>query len=711
MKIFSTINQIKLILALLLFAALQGKLKAQVTIGSNTAPNSNAVLDLISNDNKGLLLPRVALTSTTSPSPLSVHVAGMLVYNTATSGSAATAVSPGIYYNNGSAWMTTISGINNIYNTDGTLTANRTVTMGGKTLNFTGGNLGIGTNSPADKLHILGNSSKLIIDNGANATSEIGIVFKNGDATASQPKSAIISKGYNNWKRADMYFVLDGAADNGPYDLATDTKMIIKAESGNVGIGTASPSAKLDVAGQIKISGGSPSNGKVLTSDANGLASWTDPYSGINNIYNTDGTLTANRTVTMGGKTLNFTGGNLGIGTSSPNAPLDVYAAANARTSVFARGGDPGFQLGFYNSGLNGAGNVVTKLGMSYNGGTPSSSINFHRGGGTTDSYISFATKNNSTPSMVINGNNVGIGTNSPSAKLDILGGADADGAADPRAMAFQHRTGGFRHWISTRHNGVANNNQNAIDFYLNNSTTVDGSSAPGTGSALGMSVTPTGVGIGTNSPTNKLHILGNSSKLIIDNGANAISEIGIVFKNGDATGSQPKSAIISKGYNVWKQADMYFVLDGAPDDGPYDLTTDTKMIIKAESGNVGIGTASPNYKLHVNGDVGAYTYNCISDIRLKKNIKPAEINNQQVFNIRPVTYTLKEDPEQLTRLGVIAQELETIFPNLVKTDQNGYKAVEYDKISLLLLSVVKQQQKDIEQMKEQLKKLEEKVK
>jgi hypothetical protein len=43
---------------------------------------------------------------------------------------------------------------------------------------------------------------------------------------------------------------------------------------GNVGIGTENPSAKLEVAGQIKITGGSPGEGKLLTSDNNGTASW-----------------------------------------------------------------------------------------------------------------------------------------------------------------------------------------------------------------------------------------------------------------------------------------------------------------------------------------------------------------------------------------------------------------------------------------------------
>lgn len=80
-------------------------LRAQVKFGNNPGTiNANSVLELEAT-NKGLLLPRVALTSLTAAAPLSAHVAGMVVYNTATAGTAPNNVIPGYYYNNGSNWL------------------------------------------------------------------------------------------------------------------------------------------------------------------------------------------------------------------------------------------------------------------------------------------------------------------------------------------------------------------------------------------------------------------------------------------------------------------------------------------------------------------------------------------------------------------------------------------------------------------------------
>lgn len=102
---------------------------AQVKIGlpASTA-NSSSILDVSNTGDgtKGLLLPMVALTGTDMAAPLPAHVAGMMVYNTATAGVGATAVVPGIYVNDGTKWQQLVG------STSGTATyTNSTINCGG----------------------------------------------------------------------------------------------------------------------------------------------------------------------------------------------------------------------------------------------------------------------------------------------------------------------------------------------------------------------------------------------------------------------------------------------------------------------------------------------------------------------------------------------------------------------------------------------------
>jgi hypothetical protein len=96
-----------LMLTLMVLSA--ASMNAQVTIGSDQEPDESAVLDLQSTD-KGLLIPRVALTAVNSATPLTSKVAGMVVYNTGTGGVA----DKGVYYNDGTNWIKIGSGELNV---------------------------------------------------------------------------------------------------------------------------------------------------------------------------------------------------------------------------------------------------------------------------------------------------------------------------------------------------------------------------------------------------------------------------------------------------------------------------------------------------------------------------------------------------------------------------------------------------------------------
>ncbi|GAB0156020.1 hypothetical protein CHRYSEOSP005_12820 [Chryseobacterium sp. Alg-005] len=94
------------IMALVLFTSFFSA-NAQVRVSNSSGTvNPQSILHLESSGNdKGFLLTRIALQATNLSNPLSAHVAGMIVYNTATAGTAANRVTPGLYYNNGTSWV------------------------------------------------------------------------------------------------------------------------------------------------------------------------------------------------------------------------------------------------------------------------------------------------------------------------------------------------------------------------------------------------------------------------------------------------------------------------------------------------------------------------------------------------------------------------------------------------------------------------------
>ncbi|WP_079240844.1 beta strand repeat-containing protein [Chryseobacterium indologenes] len=388
----------------------------------------------------------------------------------------------GYYYYNGSAWVKlhnpTNSATGNIYNTDGTLTGNRTVSQGSNTLAFTGtqpnafsvngstfsvdaanSRVGVGTVSPANKFVVKGFNAQ---------PSALGL----------EPTNATLRVDGDSNHAMDF-----GTYLNAPYGTyissqnktsATGLPLVLNPVGGNVGVNT-TPKTALDVNGAItnretvvSVSGNAasvPSNVSQiqLTGSATGTvtitapaapnagqrlivfnnttggfgatlggvtvpngkalefvysnSSWVSTEGGLLgaapvNIYNTDGTLTGNRTVSQGSNTLAFTG-------TQPNA----FSVNGSTFSVDAANGLVGVGTTTPSTKLT-ISTPDSNFGLSHTNGTIS--LRTYIGGGA--GFVGTSTANdlklmtNNTAKMVVtSGGTVGVNVSSPSAVLDIM--------------------------------------------------------------------------------------------------------------------------------------------------------------------------------------------------------------------------------------------------------------------------------------------------
>jgi len=134
------------------------------------------------------------------------------------------------------------------------------------------------------------------------------------------------------------------------------------------------------------------------------------------------------------------------------------------------------------------------------------------------------------------------------------------------------------------------------------------------------------------------------------------------------------------------------------------------RMVIDA-SGNVGVGMVpSGGYLLEVNGRLKTAGVNETSDKRFKEKIVTVDNALSKVLSLRGVNYywNSKAFPqknfEDKLQLGLIAQEVETVLPEVVHTDAEGFKSVEYSKVVAVLIEAMKEQQKLIDQQKFSIK-------
>ncbi len=113
--------------------------------------------------------------------------------------------------------------------------------------------------------------------------------------------------------------------------------------------------------------------------------------------------------------------------------------------------------------------------------------------------------------------------------------------------------------------------------------------------------------------------------------------------------------------------------------------------------GNIRIGVTASNNGCITSGTNATITGTCSSDIRFKKNIESVQDMLDRIVQLNVVEYNWRQDefPEKHwgseREMGFIAQQVEKIFPELVETQKDGYKAVHYEKIPILALQGVRE--------------------
>jgi hypothetical protein len=503
---------------------------------------------------------------------------------------------------------------------------------------------------------------------------------------------------------------------------------LVLKRTGNVGIGVESPDKKLEVFGDIKISGGDY-KGLFFENASGTTKTLLYQHASYDALVIKDIVNNADR-VTFKNN------GNVGIGTTSPGAKLHVSSGtanedcvviiesdtdnndetSNPRLELKQDGGAVIGRLGYRNNtnslelinqyaealylGTNnstdltilsngnvGIGTTSPSQKLHVNGATQvdngglllggTSSVNgnnpqLRRANSSNDLRIATAGSDRMT---ILGTGNVGIGTTSPSEKLHVYNGS---AYITPIAYAANQND-----WVIRT--GAYNNT--AFDQGLKIKSTSGGSSYMAFETAHGggetMVLRSGQVGIGLDNPGQKLSVAPSTDV----SGEFGYAHVGNVGYNGYAGFSHVN--LNSQGnYALLQESSGTTFLNASNGQSiRFRINNSDKMILDS-SGRFGIGTTSPAYQLDVSGTgrftstVTATNFILSSDKRNKTKIKDLTCDN---IDVNWKSFELKENEGEY-RTGVIAQELEKVHPEFVNTDKEGFKSVKY--IDLLIAKI-----------------------
>ena len=485
-------------------------------------------------------------------------------------------------------------------------------TYNSNALVVTGSRVGIGTNNPIAKLQVSGNIS------GSSFTSSVsnGVGFlgtSSFSVTASYALNALTAS-----------FALNASGGGGGSGTVTGSLNYISKftstttvgnsvmyETGsNIGIGTINPNAKLNIN-----SSGSLVSGSVVFSvegTQGSLFSVDDSLSGslmsVNDISGlpilevfSDDRLVVG---TYNSNALVVTGSRVGIGTNNPIAKLQVNGNISASSFTGSVFGTSSWSTNALSASYAPGGGTTLTTGSTYPITSSWSTTSSNIIGGTSN-YIPLWSTNTSLGNSVLyqSSNNIGIGTTSPSYKLDV------NGIIAVSNSPFADKTGNYNRIYNPSGDGCiylgnvsdpGNYYDNTNHYFRNRGNTTTYVTINSNGN----------VGIGTTSPASILHLQSSAATTLlrIDNTNNANDAAILLTDSTNPTGEGFRityDSSVGDTYfnNIFTSSIQAFNFQKG------DFGSGTSLLTILNSGNVGIGTTSPSAKLHVNGNISASAF------------------------------------------------------------------------------------------------------
>jgi hypothetical protein len=567
-------------------------------------------------DSKSMMIPRYA-DLTAIQAAIASPQTGMMVYNIGTQTN---------WVYNGTAWINSAGAGASQWNNVGT----------GISYSVVGnGNVGIGEAIPLYKLDILHGGSTGIRLKSTTSFSALDIDAASGDAAIRLLNNGLLQWNIRNNPGTDdlQIFELGGGGERMRIENTTG-KVVISNDADVVGTHTVGNL----VTSTFKMSGNA-APGRVLTSNSNGLGVWLD--------------LPNQSQWTTNGSNIHYSSGNVGIGNSIPNAPLQFANDTRNRKVVLYEGGNNDHQ--FYGLGVQNS---------TFRYQVPN----------TIDDHVFYAGVNSSTSNELfrIRGNgNVGIGTSSPTTAKLVIGGANGQegidlSSSDQYANMRVIRNSNFS-VDKDMYIGFQSGANSSLHLFSNNNET--------------MTVKNGNVGIGNTAPVIPLQFANTfGTKISLYQGTNGHVGIGVYGSELRLQNDVPSGKVS---------------LGVIETNGAY-----TELAKAERNGAIAFSILG---SLWVNGTT--YT----SDIRYKKNFQKIQNPLENLLKMNGLNYYWRinefkskgfSDEKQF---GLIAQEVEKIYPELVSIDSDGYKSVNYNALIPVMIEAIKELKSENESLKSEL--------